>query len=80
MKEYSVLVILPGFQVSQMSNNESGKKMIGRTSSIAQIYYFVRANRAVMTAAQLDTFGVINRTYRSTLKCSKNTDSKCFFE
>ena len=54
--------------------------MIGRTSSIAQIYYFVKANRVVITAAQLDTLGVINITYRSTLKCNKNTDSKCFFE
>ena len=80
-KEYPGLFILPDFQMTQMSNDESNIKLIGSSSSGAgQMAQISTADGTLSTAIQFSrSLEITSSSFNSQLKCSKTTDSMCFF-
>ena len=79
-KEYPGLIILPEYQVTQMSNNETSIRLIGATSAgIGQLAEIATSDGTLNIATQFSTLEITTTSYASTLKCSRNTDSLWFF-
>ena len=80
-KEYPGLFIKRNYQVQQMSNDQSNIKLIGATSTgVAQLAQISTTDGTLSTAIQCTSdLEIQSLFYGSELKCSKTTDSLCFF-
>ena len=79
-KEYAGLIALRNFQVAEISGDGSKIRLLGLNSSpMGQIAEISTSDGAVTASRNHNAAKIIGSSYSATLKCSRTTDSKCFF-